>query len=145
VKTKRCSICKRYKITKKFSLNGAGFHSECNKCRAESNRRRIKANPKKYQRMRRDSVLKSRYEMPLEEYERRFKKQKGRCACCGKKETKINYRTGRVQNLSVDHNHKTGKNRGLLCARCNFYVIPIIENSLPSIRKVKAYLRRFRG
>ena len=41
-----------------------------------------------------------------------FKKQNGVCAIC-KKECI----TGR--RLAVDHNHVTGKNRGLLCTNCN--------------------------
>jgi len=43
-------------------------------------------------------------------------KQAGKCACCGG-----------VRKLVVDHNHKTGVVRGLICNYCNM-AIGFIEN-----------------
>ncbi len=40
-----------------------------------------------------------------------FAKQNGVCAICGNPPKKT--------RLAVDHNHTTGKNRGLLCGSCN--------------------------
>ena len=42
-----------------------------------------------------------------------FDNQGGRCAICGKHQSELN----RV--LSVDHDHKTGNVRQLLCTKCN--------------------------
>jgi Recombination endonuclease VII len=48
--------------------------------------------------------------MTVEEYEKLFEEQEGRCAICGRdQETK----------LAVDHDHQTGERRGLLCKQCN--------------------------
>lgn len=41
------------------------------------------------------------------------------CDICGREEIAVNYMTKKVQNLSTDHDHKTGHFRGLLCKRCN--------------------------
>src|SRR5574341_2409650 len=57
---------------------------------------------------------KHKYNIELDDYNRMFKKQKGRCAICGIHQSKLKKR------LSIDHNHKNGKVRGLLCDRCNF-------------------------
>lgn len=46
-----------------------------------------------------------------------LQQQNGVCAICKQKETKS--RNGRLYNLAVDHDHKTGKIRGLLCSTCN--------------------------
>lgn len=46
-------------------------------------------------------------------------KQNNRCALCLKEETAKDHRGRSIRRLSVDHCHKTGKVRGLLCYRCN--------------------------
>lgn len=43
--------------------------------------------------------------------------QGGRCAICNRPETAM--RRGIVKTLSVDHDHATGRIRGLLCHQCN--------------------------
>jgi hypothetical protein len=45
------------------------------------------------------------------EYDRMLADQDGRCAICGKQP--------RTKRLSVDHDHRTGKVRALLCQPCN--------------------------
>lgn len=51
-------------------------------------------------------------------------KQKGLCAICKQPETALHLRSPdsrkhTLQRLSVDHDHTTGRIRGLLCKRCN--------------------------
>ncbi len=55
--------------------------------------------------------LKHAYNITIEEYNELKIKQNYCCAICKKK-----------KKLSVDHNHKTGKIRSLLCHRCNIRV-----------------------
>lgn len=54
-----------------------------------------------------------------EQYQDLLVKQGGVCAICKQPETARHKRTGRVHNLTVDHDHTTGVVRGLLCRRCN--------------------------
>lgn len=63
--------------------------------------------------------LKRKYGITTDEYTKMSEKQKGLCAICGKKETTREPRTGRLKELAVDHCHKTGRARGLLCSQCN--------------------------
>lgn len=44
-----------------------------------------------------------------QEYKEMYEVQRGKCKICGEEE----------QELLVDHNHATGKVRGLLCRKCN--------------------------
>lgn len=54
------------------------------------------------------------YGITLNEYEKLYRSQNGMCAICHHPEpTK-----GRLF-LAVDHDHKTGRVRGLLCSKCN--------------------------
>jgi Recombination endonuclease VII len=46
--------------------------------------------------------------------------QKGACWICEKPETVRSNPNGIIDSLRVDHCHKTGKIRGLLCSECNF-------------------------
>jgi hypothetical protein len=61
-----------------------------------------------------------RFGLEPEDYDAMLEAQGGVCAICGQPETVVRY--GQVQPLSVDHDHKTGQVRGLLCHRCNIRV-----------------------
>lgn len=64
----------------------------------------------------------------------------GVCDICGEPETRVHHKTGLIQFLSVDHCHKTGTVRGVLCRMCN-----IAEGHLRSLqnaRKLVEYLER---
>lgn len=61
---------------------------------------------------RRRLSLKKNFGITIEQYDAMLKEQNGVCAICGNK-----CKSGR--RLAVDHCHKTGLNRGLLCANCN--------------------------
>lgn len=68
----------------------------------------------------RDKHLRRTFGITLIQYDEMFKAQSGKCKLCGRKEWKIiNAKGGKPHNLAVDHCHKTGKIRGLLCAACN--------------------------
>jgi hypothetical protein len=55
-------------------------------------------------------VLLNKFGMTMADYELMFAEQKGSCAICKRMQK---------QWLSVDHDHATGKVRGLLCTSCN--------------------------
>lgn len=56
-------------------------------------------------------ALKRDFGIELEEYEKMLQHQNGACKIC-------KYSNGN-KKLAVDHDHKTGKIRGLLCQSCN--------------------------
>ena len=89
----------------------------------------------------RNKALRKRYGITVEEYNLMFERQNGLCACCGNPETLVNKFTGELQKLSVDHDHVTGLNRGLTCARCNRFVIPAVEHWAAIIPAAKKYLK----
>lgn len=102
---KKCSKCKQYKNISNFSKNKTmkdGLQYECKSCR--------KIMAKKYWRK---CHLKRHYNITTEEYNKMFGKQQECCAICGKHQSKLS------TTLGVDHDHITGKVRGLLCRACN--------------------------
>ncbi len=58
--------------------------------------------------------LKNNYGITLEDYDRMFEEQNGKCAICDTEEY-----GGTGYRFSVDHNHTTGTVRALLCGNCN--------------------------
>lgn len=68
---------------------------------------------------RRGQALLRNFGITLEQYDEILKSQNGTCAICKGPESIIDKRTGEVMRLSVDHDHKTGRVRGLLCRLCN--------------------------
>lgn len=67
---------------------------------------------------RRAVALKALYGITVDEYEMMLRAQGGVCAICGREESHRS-RTGVVRRLTVDHDHSTGRVRGLLCHSCN--------------------------
>lgn len=61
----------------------------------------------------RKNHLKTVHGLTVSDYNRLFVEQNGKCAVCGKHQSILS------QRLDVDHDHKTGKIRGLLCRGCN--------------------------
>ena len=79
----------------------------------------IKANPDKHKAYVRKSNLKKKYDLTVEEFEAMLEKQGGRCANPGcLSDYSVTNQSG-IKNFSVDHDHKTGAVRALLCQSCN--------------------------
>lgn len=78
--------------------------------------------------------IRHRYGLEPEEYEALFAKQNNRCAICNKEggDTK-------GTRLYVDHNHETGKVRGLLCAGCNT-AVGFLEKRADDLHKYFSYM-----
>lgn len=61
--------------------------------------------------------LQRKFGLSLHEYGQMLIAQNGKCAICGDEDGGT--RNGETKALAVDHDHKTGKVRGLLCEACN--------------------------
>ncbi|AXH48832.1 endonuclease VII [Mycobacterium phage Steamy] len=75
------------------------------------------------------------YGISPEEYWRIYEFQGGRCYICQRA-------NGKVKRLSVDHDHKTGIIRGLLCTMCNKYTLGWARDCIEFFERAIAYLRR---
>lgn len=64
-----------------------------------------------------DGYLKRNYDTSQIEYQRLEKEQGGKCKICGGDGFLM--REHHFKRLVVDHDHKTGRVRGLLCHNCN--------------------------
>ncbi len=87
-------------------------------------------------------VLREKYQLTPAAYEAMLTEQGGLCAVCGKPES-VTGRGGAPRRLAVDHDHRTGKVRQLLCHRCKL-VTWAVEGNLDLLDAVHAYLARHR-
>lgn len=76
-------------------------------------------------------TLKHRYGITKEEYISMLEGQGGGCALCGVPESE--------KTLYVDHCHKTGKVRGILCPKCNTTVGQIETSGWDLVGKILSY------
>jgi excisionase family DNA binding protein len=84
---------------------------------------RKKHDPKEWSKKNRASHLKTKYGLTVSEYDALLKSQAGSCAIC-----KTTNWTNREPH--VDHDHKTGRVRGILCPTCNAAIGFIKENPI---------------
>jgi Recombination endonuclease VII len=104
---KRCPRCRTYKHFQEYTKNRSsrdGLGSYCKRC----NREVVKKNRERHHGGHRNYLLKLRYGIDADEAEKLLEAQGGKCAICGAEEAQ-----------HVDHDHLTGKVRGILCFNCN--------------------------
>ena len=114
----RCKICTRL-LAKQRVKNGyktpgreKTLHEYNNSAKGKAAQQRYRQT-KKGKALSRRAKLKYCYGMINEDYNKLFQQQRGYCAMCGKHQLELKRR------LDIDHDHKTGGIRGLLCGGCN--------------------------
>lgn len=158
MKKLRCSRCKKEKTDEKFSLaptnvSRRGRTSWCNDCRKfnskrwrHQNRTKARAYAKKYRELNPGIGTEYTIGVTLEEKTKRFKLQGGVCGICRGHA----HGTGHSKRPNsdaiawcADHDHKTGKFRGVLCQRCN-HVLGRVKDSTVLLKKMISYLEKSR-
>lgn len=92
-----------------------GVHSQCKKCSLVRQQKYQRENRQKfcdYQRKYHRGVTPEHYAAMLHE-------QRGVCAICKQPETSRSCGGDKIAALAVDHCHRTGRVRALLCQNCN--------------------------
>jgi hypothetical protein len=128
---KQCRTCKSIKPLKEFKKhpqNKDGYGCHCLDCYRKKDRKIAKTNR-----------AFTRYGITEEAYQEMFEKQNHLCAICGSPETSTSNRSGGIKRLSIDHNHKTGEVRGLLCHKCNS-AIGLFEEDIERMKSAIDYL-----
>lgn len=108
---KYCYVCKRILPESEFAKNSTKknhIRPECRSCDNKQRQERKKKEKAKDPDKVRDRYLRKTYKIGLDEYTEMLKNQNGVCWICQEK-----------KDLVVDHDHSTGKVRGLLCNQCN--------------------------
>lgn len=155
---KICYLCKNGLSLNEFYKNNKskdGYQHRCKKCAKETVSNWQKQNPKKvhtrnmrWEKRHPDKVKRKRskyrnsdtyknwyyqkyYNITLKTYLLLSEQQDNKCLICSKKES-----------LHVDHCHKTGKIRGLLCGNCN-KAIGLLKENKNNLNNAILYLEKF--
>ena len=157
LKEKRKLVCSRqcavphrkpsvYKSVSLDEYNGKNRTSVCKLCKQELPIKQfIKKSDNKHQKFRKswfcetcrplrikEYMLKNKYGMDsIKEFEALLLKQRGLCAICSKD----------MQRPCVDHDHKTGKVRAMLCVQCNTLIGRAFDNT-DILQKAIVYLKK---
>lgn len=118
--------------------------SWCKRCRTEHqriDRAQLQANgeQKKISKRLYPQVWEVEYGITVDQYERLVQVQNNLCAICELPELTKHHQGGTLRRLSVDHDHATGKVRGLLCRTCNMAIGNFKEN-IEIMKKAIAYM-----
>ena len=131
-----------------YTANRERFAQRRRKWRA-ANKSKISQWSRKYYEANREQVLakgrsghlKRKYGITQAQYAVQLAKQSGCCAICGTSNPGKPPR-GTTGRFYVDHDHKTGKNRKLLCRDCNT-VLGLFRDDPNRLRKAAFYLEEF--
>jgi hypothetical protein len=133
---KFCSCCGEEKPRSEFhkhSGHSSGLQSVCKCCNKAKHAVWRKANKGKDAWYAFKWRLRTKFKITLENYLEMLKNQGGACAICDRKVDD--------RRMAVDHDHKTGKIRGLLCIGCNF-ILGSAKDSVPVLEAAIGYLKR---
>lgn len=115
-KDKQKACWRRYAVSERGKARKRKWQSENRESTRDQQRARYKADPEKYRTYFRNRYVLRTYGISHKQYEKMFQDQGGLCAICGR-EPDI-HRNG-ISRLAIDHHHKSGIVRGLLCNNCN--------------------------
>lgn len=119
--TKTCTRCGEEKELQNFPKRSGGktrqlYKSWCKACHKEVHQSWVEGNPDKvrgYRAKDKWTLHKrcSRHGITVEEFWSIYEEQDGTCPVCDK--------AIEAEDSAIDHNHKTGEVRGILCKSCN--------------------------
>lgn len=124
----KCPDCCTNKPWQDF-LTKSGYRAKrCAQCRSYRDKSRAKPDVKARAKL---TMIKRVYGLTLEDLEAMKLAQEGKCGCC----------TNPIEGYYIDHCHKTGVIRGLVCMPCNTG-LGLFKDDPERLRNAAAYLEQ---
>ena len=136
---KKCQTCKQEKPITEFHLNPDKKDGRCRACKAcrRAYDQKYYYRPERLERTW-SLYIQRKFGVTINQYYEALKAQNGSCAICRSESP----RNGRSR-FAIDHDHATGKIRGLLCMQCNTAIGLFRDNQSLLISTI-AYLEKFK-
>jgi len=139
---KICTKCKKEKPFSEFTSRGGQLKhllkSRCKTCMKDQHKKWVSNNTDKVRvyRAKDPWTLKKRckrHNISVEEFWAIYEEQDGSCPVCNK--------AIEAENSAIDHNHKTGEVRGVLCKSCN-RALGLLGDNPNNLFRGSEYLRK---
>lgn len=131
---KKCSKCKVPKELSEFNkskFGKFGRHHYCKECNSKQKKASYNYDKAK------SKGVKQTYGISIERVHEMYKDQKGLCGICEKHFEFISKHKG----LYIDHDHSSGKVRGLICSSCNS-LLGCAKDDIKILKKAIEYLKQ---
>ena len=143
-----CYKCSIEKPMAEFYRAKKGFRYECKSCSkkhatswGKNNKSRInKKHREKYKsdpRWGKNRHLKVQYGINIDQYEKMLVDQNFSCSICNIHQSELKF------SMAVDHDHKTGEVRSLLCSPCNT-LLGLAKENIDVLLKSIEYIKKFK-
>lgn len=126
-------VSKKRLQTLKPTAELSPFLQKVRKMHEQRERERLRYAKLEWQTARHGRSVEAKYRMKPGEYAAMLERQNYSCITCNRHETDF------PRRMHVDHNHLTGKVRGLLCINCNNALGHVREN-IQTLRNLAFYL-----
>lgn len=139
---KTCSKCKTEKSIDSFHNNKRskdGKQHRCKPCAKAFTQEATKTwrnSSENYKFSVMKTKVKLKYGLDLDTIQKIYEAQNGCCAICKRE---LLYGADKCDTPHIDHNHKTGTVRGLLCLQCNTG-LGMFDDSIALLDQAKSYL-----
>ncbi len=134
---KWCDRCRKVKKRDKFGKDASrkdGLSEYCKPCKRALYWEWVDRHPQN-----RYAGHLRQYGLSYEQYEKMLWDQNGLCAICGRRQSKA-----QSERLHVDHDHKTGAVRALLCMPCNMG-LGHFEDDIDRMERAIQYLKQHKA
>jgi len=138
---KICAVCKTSKPINLFykdKRRSLGVARECKQCKEAETKKRRLLKPHLFKQKRKKAMLKEKFNMTVDQWDKLYENQAGKCDICGTHQSELR------RALAVDHDHVTNKVRGLLCDSCN-NGLGRFKDSSDICLKASEYLNKFKN
>lgn len=135
---KQCSVCE------KFSTRFRNRQTQCRDCENKKNLERYHSKYRSTENHIKNTyryTLKSQYDLTEDDFNALYADQKGLCPICLEQINNV-FLGISAKRCAVDHCHKTGRVRKILCHKCNSS-IGLIGDNLDNIKRMVEYLEYY--
>lgn len=132
-----------------YYANKEKAHAKHKVYREKHRERLLKMDRENYHKKRetvRAQQLMKKYGLTYEQHQEMFRAQGGACSICGTlfDVAFVGHAKGKSNKAHVDHDHVSGKVRGLLCTQCNT-ALGLFKDNSANLAKAIVYLEKHNG